>query len=238
MEKIRLAKYLATCGFFSRRKWEKIIQSGKIRISDKKITDLSFKVNENDRVDYDGIILNPEKKIIIALNKPKGYLSTVKDKFGRKTVLDLLKNFNSRMYPVGRLDYNSRGLLFIANDGDFAYKITHPKFQVPKIYEVLINKNISDNDLAKIAKGVIVEGKRVVPTKVKILKRRDDQSLIMVGIVEGRKRIIRKLFQVLRYKVIDLKRVQIGNYRLGKLKEGSFKILKNSEIANLMNYYN
>jgi 23S rRNA pseudouridine2605 synthase len=238
MEKIRLAKYLATCGFFSRRKWEKIIQSGKIRISDKKITDLSFKVNENDRVDYDGIILNPEKKIIIALNKPTGYLSTVKDKFGRKTVLDLLKNFNSRMYPVGRLDYNSRGLLFIANDGDFAYKITHPKFQVPKIYEVLINKNISDNDLAKIAKGVIVEGKRVVPTKVKILKRRDDQSLIMVGIVEGRKRIIRKLFQVLRYKVIDLKRVQIGNYRLGKLKEGSFKILKNSEIANLMNYYN
>jgi 23S rRNA pseudouridine2605 synthase len=238
MEKIRLAKYLATCGFFSRRKWEKIIQSGKIRISDKKITDLSFKVNENDRVDYDGIILNPEKKIIIALNKPTGYLSTVKDKFGRKTVLDLLKNFNSRMYPVGRLDYNSRGLLFIANDGDFAYKITHPKFQVPKIYEILINKNISDNDLAKITKGVIVEGKRVVPTKVKILKRRDDQSLIMVGIVEGRKRIIRKLFQVLRYKVIDLKRVQIGNYRLGKLKEGSFKILKNSEIANLMNYYN
>jgi len=238
MEEIRLAKYLAMCGLFSRRKWEKIIQSGKIRVNDVKIIDLSFKVGINDRVDYDGIILNPEKKIVIALNKPTGYLSTVKDKFGRKTVLDLVKDFNSRMYPVGRLDYNSRGLLFIANDGDFAYKITHPKFQVQKIYEVLINKDISDNDLVKIAKGVFVDGRRVVPLKVKVLKRGDSQSLIMVSIIEGRKRIVRKLFHILRYKVINLKRIQIGNYRLGKLKEGNFRILKNSEIDNLMNYHN
>jgi len=176
-----------------------------------------------------------EEKIVIALNKPTGYLSTVSDKFNRKTVLDLIHYKNFRLYPVGRLDINSRGLIILTNDGELAYKLAHPKFGVPKVYDVLINKRINFKDLEIILNGIKIEGRELYPLSVELL---NDSSLIRIKIAEGRKRIIRKVFKTLGYKVIDLKRVQIGNFKLDdckpKLSEGSFKILSDLEIKKLL----
>ncbi|MBC7334040.1 MAG: rRNA pseudouridine synthase [Actinobacteria bacterium] len=239
--KERLAKYLAKCGIASRRKCEKLILEGKVRVNGKTITDLSFKVSSSDKVEYNGAKVNPETKIVIALNKPKGYLCTVKDNFGRNTVLDLVKKDEEiqkikHLYPVGRLDFNSRGLLLLTNIGEIAYRITHPKFGIPKVYKVTINSFIDDDKLKKIAKGVKIRGekRKIIPQKIKVERRENNSSTLLIKIVEGRKRIIRRLFSELGYKVIDLTRIQIGGYKLAGIEEGRYKILGKKEIEKLL----
>lgn len=257
---LRIAKFLAKCGISSRRKCEQIILQGRAKINGEIIKDLSKKVFLGDKVEIDGKPLILEEKIVIALNKPTGYLSTVSDKFNRKTVLDLIHYKNFRLYPVGRLDVNSRGLIILTNDGELAYKLTHPKFGIPKVYDVLINKRINFKDLEIILNGIKIEGRELYPLSVDLLKIKlkntshdsnnltndynrykkflNDSSLIRIKIAEGRKRIIRKVFKTLGYKVIDLKRVQIGNFKLDdckpELSEGSSKILSNLEIKKLL----
>lgn len=237
----RLAKYLANCGVGSRRKCEKLILEGKVKVNGKTITTLSFKVSSSDRVEYNGTQVKPETKIVIALNKPKGYLCTVKDNFGRNTVLDLVKTVKEikkikHLYPVGRLDFNSRGLLILTNHGKIAYRITHPKFGIPKVYRVTINACIDDDKLKEITKGVKIRGenRKIIPEKITVERRESNSSTLLIKIVEGRKRIIRRLFSQLGYKVIDLNRIQIGGYKLAGIEEGSYKILSKKEIEKLL----
>jgi 23S rRNA pseudouridine2605 synthase len=233
--KVRIAKYLAACGLLSRRKNEELILSGKIKVNGKVVKNLSCKVSSEDSVEYNGNFLKPQENIVIALNKPPGYLSTVKDDFKRKTVLSLVKDLKLRLFPVGRLDNNSRGLIFLTNDGDFAYKVTHPKFQISKVYIVEINNVIGIKEIIKIKKGIKIEDRKMVPLGIRILRNEKGYSIIEIKIVEGRKRIVRKTFSKLGYEVVDLKRIQIGGFKLGNIKEGNYKVLNKKEIESVFN---
>ena len=231
----RIAKFLAACGLASRRKCEELVLEGKIKINKKTITDLSYRVLDSDVVEYKRRILKIKDNIVIALNKPPGYISTVRDDFKRKTVLELVNEKDIRLFPVGRLDAKSRGLLLLTNNGELAYRILHPKFQIPKIYHVKIQGGISSNKLKILSEGIRIEERILFPIDVKILKTNLHSTLIEIKIIEGRKRIIRKTLKKLGYKVLDLKRIQIGGYRLNNLKEGSYKILSRGEINSIIN---
>ena len=236
--KIRLAKYMALCGVASRRSSEALIIKGAVKVNHKVIEDLSFKVGSEDVVELENQRINPENKIAVALNKPAGYLSTAKDDFKRKTVLDLLKledSCKARLYPVGRLDYDSRGLIILTNDGELAYRITHPKFMVPKVYEVKTGQDITAYDKNRIREGMVIEERELTVLDLIAKKLHGDGSLVTIKIAEGRKRIIRKVFQNLGYSVLDLKRTQIGGFILGDIKEGEYKILNEKQIISLTN---
>ena len=236
--KIRLAKYMALCGVASRRSSEALIIKGAVKVNHKVIEDLSFKVGSEDVVELENQRINPENKIAVALNKPAGYLSTAKDDFKRKTVLDLIMledSCKARLYPVGRLDYDSRGLIILTNDGELAYRITHPKFMVPKVYEVKTGQDITAYDKNRIREGMIIEERELTVLDLIAKKLHGDGSLVTIKIAEGRKRIIRKVFQNLGYSVLDLKRTQIGGFILGDIKEGEYKILNEKQIISLTN---
>ena len=232
-KKVRIAKYLASCGILSRRKAEELIKSGKIKVNGEILTDLSFKVSADDKVKYQGKELKYEKNIVIALNKPRGYISSAADNYKRKTVLDLVNGIEARLYPVGRLDFDSRGLILLTNDGDFTYKILHPKFQVPKTYEVEINDYFSDENIKKITNGINIEGRELLPAAVRVLIRKNNISRIEIKIIEGRKRIIRKVFAKLGYKVKDLKRTAIGGLKLDNIAEGNYRVLSEDELEKV-----
>ncbi|MCL5772698.1 MAG: rRNA pseudouridine synthase [Actinobacteria bacterium] len=244
MEKIRISRFLAQCGINSRRKCENLVINGKVKVNGEIIKELYYKVDpEKDIIEYNGNVLKIEEKIVLALNKPPGYLCTVKDNFNRKTVLNLIKNisFKNRLYPVGRLDYNSRGLLLMTNDGDFAYRILHPKFNIPKTYEIVLNKNLAIKDKDKLIKGVEIDGINVgikeiilVNDNNNIINCSEGNRNLILTIHEGRKRIIRRLFKELGYKVMDLKRLKIGNFDVNEIKEGSYKILNNNDIKKIL----
>jgi len=233
LQEIRLSRYLADCGIWSRRKCGDLITSGRIKVDGQKITDLSFKVSGSSEVLLDGQLIKPQEKIVIALNKPPGYISTASDEFGRKTVLDLVKNIKIRLYPAGRLDRDSRGLIILTNDGELVYNITHPKFMVPKTYQLTISDNISKRDLATLITGVSIDSRKLKPAEVKIVKTESSYQILKIQIHEGRKRILRRVMMHLGYGVLDLKRIRIGDLSLGELKEGRYRILKNSDIKKL-----
>jgi 23S rRNA pseudouridine2605 synthase len=236
---IRLARYLALCGVASRRKSEALILKGDVKVNHEVVKDLSFKVGREDLVEIKDRMITPEKKIVIALNKPAGYLSTARDDFKRKTVLDLLMLedvFKARLYPVGRLDYDSRGLIILTNDGELAYRITHPRFRVPKVYEVKTDREITSYDINMIREGIVVEERELEALDLSVKSLSSGAgSLVTIKIAEGRKRIIRKVFQNLGYGVLDLKRTQIGSFILGEIKEGEYKILSEKQIMSLTN---
>jgi pseudouridine synthase len=235
--KIRLARYIALCGISSRRKSEALILKGAIKVNNEVVTDLSYKVGSEDVVELENQRIITEYKIAIALNKPAGYLSTASDDFKRKTVLDLLKTEDkckTRLYPVGRLDYASRGLIILTNDGELAYRITHPKFMVPKVYEVKTDREITSYDINRIREGMVIEERELSVLDLNAKKLPGDAgSLVTIKIAEGRKRIIRKVFQNLGYSVMDLKRTQIGGFVLGDVKEGKYIILNNKQLRAL-----
>jgi 23S rRNA pseudouridine2605 synthase len=234
--KIRLARYMALCGVASRRHSEVLILKGDVKVNQVVAKDLSLKVGSQDIVEIKDRIITPENKITIALNKPAGYLSTASDDFKRKTVLDLLMAEDAceaRFYPVGRLDYDSRGLIILTNDGELAYRISHPKFMVPKVYEVKIDREITSFDINRIREGMIIEERELTALDISVKSLSGPGSLVTIKISEGRKRIIRKVFQNLGYGVLDLKRTQIGGFMLGDIKEGEYKILNKKQIMSL-----
>ena len=164
MEEIRLQKYLAMAGVASRRAAEEIILDGRVCVNGEKCTQLGTKVTENDTITLDGEVITPEdKKYYIMLNKPVGYVTTVSDNEGRPTVMDLITDISKRVYPVGRLDINTEGLLLMSNDGDFTYKITHPKHKLDKTYEVWVSGNAQPNAIKKLEQGVYIDGKKTYP---------------------------------------------------------------------------
>jgi 23S rRNA pseudouridine2605 synthase len=225
----RLGKYLATCSVSSRRKSEELIFKGLVRVNKQVIKDPAYQVNENDVVEYDSRVVNLPKKIVIALNKPPGYLSTCKDDFERKTIMDIVNLKGQRLYPAGRLDLESRGLIIITNDGELAYALTHPKFNIPKTYIVRLNRPVDKRDIEKIKSGIPLDNKKVLVKDIKKIKI----NICEISITEGRKRIIRRLFRHLGYTVIDLKRIKIGSFDLGYIKEGSFAYLKEKDVKEL-----
>jgi 23S rRNA pseudouridine2605 synthase len=237
MEKKRISVFLAHSGIASRRACEAIVLAGRVKVNDEVIKDLSKRVCEEDTVEIDGKPVNTiGEKISVALNKPCGFLCSARDDFKRKTVMELIPGIRQRLYPVGRLDCNSRGLLILTNDGELAYKITHPSFKIPKTYIVKIKGTISGKDFTALSRGFEIEGKIFKPLELKKMDKKENSfdSFIKIKIAEGKKRIIRKAFASLGYRVDDLKRVQIGKLKLGSLKEGQYKILQENDLEALL----
>ena len=231
----RLQKFMASCGRASRRKCEELILSGKVKVNGVVVTELGVKVNGNkDKIEYNEKIIKPEeKKVYILLNKPEGYITSVKDEKNRKTVLDIVK-VEERIYPIGRLDYDSSGLLLLTNDGDIYNKIIHPRVEITKKYIAVVQGEFKKQELEKFKKGVDIGGYITAKAEIKVLKYEDDKTTVEIGIHEGKNRQIRKMCAALNHNVLALKRISIGKIKLGNLKRGEYRDLTREEL----NYIN
>ncbi len=232
---MRINKYLALCGVASRRKSEEYIKDGKVSVNGKILTDLSYKVNlKNDIVCLNGEKLSlPQNYVYYKLNKPKGYICTASDDRNRKTIYELVKS-PVRLFSIGRLDYDTEGLIILTNDGDIAQKISHPSHETEKEYIVKIEGLIKESELAVLRAGVIENGVRMPSAKVELLDVKDGNSRISVTIHEGQNRQIRRMFDCIGKTIIMLKRVRIGNIKLGGLKRGEYKQLNQYELFDLL----
>jgi len=230
---IRLNKYIANAGICSRREADVYIKAGNVKVNDKIITEMGYKVQPNEVVKFDNSIISPETKKYLLLNKPKNYITTMDDERGRKTVMDLIANAtNERLYPVGRLDRNTTGLLLFTNDGDLTKKLTHPKHKVKKLYHVSLDKKLALADLQKIAANFMLDGKMVYVDDISYITN-EPKSEIGIEIHSGRNRIIRKIFEHFGYKVIKLDRVVMANLTKKNLPRGRYRMLTNQEVINL-----
>ena len=236
-ESIRLQKYLAECAVASRRKSEELIKNGKIQVNGKIVTELGTKINPNkDIVEYNGKIIEPEtQKVYVLLNKPIGYVTTTKDQFKRESVIDLIK-IGKRLVPVGRLDMYTSGALILTNDGDFVYKVTHPKYEIEKTYVATVKGIIKDEDVEKLRQGVKIENYISKPTKVKILKTDAEKnfSRIEITIHEGKNREVRKMCEAIGYKVMALHRSKIAGIGVKDIPLGKWRYLTKSEVAKII----
>ena len=237
----RLQKFLAEMGIASRRKSEEIIRLGKIKVNGKVVTELGTKVRVGlDKIEYNGKILEKkEEKVYILLNKPIGYVTTVKDQFNRNTVMDLLKGINVRLVPVGRLDMFTSGALLLSNDGDFINKVTHPKNEIEKTYNATVVGKVTEQDIEMLKNGVeICENDKIYKTKkakVKILKIDNEKNLSRIQIVihEGKNRQVRKMCEAINKKVLALHRSKIGEIDVKDLQLGKWRYLTKNEILSL-----
>lgn len=232
---MRINKFLATSGICSRRAADELIKNGEVTINGKK-ADLGDDVESSDSVKVSGRIVNTIKQFdYYIMNKPKGYVSTVKDDKGRKTVLDLLPINNKRLFPVGRLDYDTEGLLILTNDGDLTFKLTHPKNEIPKTYLVKTEKPVSDESLNKLRSGVVIDGEKTKKCNVRVIEQNKEFSRLNITITEGRNRQIRKMFEAIGNNVDFLKRIKIGDLTVSGLNRGEVRKLNQSEINYLLN---
>lgn len=237
----RLQKYIAKCGVASRRKSEELILAGKIKVNGVVVTELGTKVNTDiDVIEYnDKVIKHEEEKIYIMLNKPEGYITSVSDEKGRKTVLDLI-NVNERIYPIGRLDYDSSGLLLLTNDGDIYNKIIHPRVAINKKYIAVCDGRFTEKEIEKFKNGVDIGGyitsnaniEIIDEEKIHIKKTGESivRSTVEITIHEGKNRQIRRMCSSLNHNVIQLKRISVGDIKLGNLKKGTWRALTQEEI--------
>ncbi len=228
----RLNKYLADCGVGSRRECDKLIADGCVKINGK-IASLGANVEENDSVSVNGRRVAPKtKNYYIMLHKPKGCVTTVKDDLGRKTVMDFV-DIKARLFPVGRLDYDTEGLLILTNDGDVANKLTHPKNNVEKVYVARLSGSLTEAERQTLERGVEIYGRKTMPAKVKILAKDEHHTRVEVTITEGRNRQVKKMFESVGKEVEFLKRVAEGELRLGGLQRGKYRFLNDREIEYL-----
>ena len=232
---MRINKYIALCGVASRRKAEELILAGRVTVNDEVMTELSYKVDEeNDIVKVDDKLIKEENKLVyILLNKPEGYVTTAKDQFGRPTVLDLVKDVKERVVPVGRLDYDTSGLLLLTNDGDVVYKLTHPKNEIDKVYEAKLFGVPDSNTINLFKRGITIDGRKTMPAKIELISVDGRFSWCYITIHEGRNRQVRKMCQAARHPVAMLRRVAEGEIKLGDLKKGSWRYLTDKEIRYL-----
>lgn len=232
---MRINKYLALAGVGSRRKVEEYITGGKVFVNGKQETSLATDINiKKDVVTFDGNkLFLPNKFVYYKLNKPKGYICSASDEKGRKTVYDIVK-VPERVFTVGRLDYNSEGLLLLTNDGEFANKLTHPKNHINKEYIVTVEGEMLESELAVLRAGVVENGVRMPTAKVKLISYENKISRLSVTIDEGRNRQIRRMFEAIGKTIVLLKRVAIGEVKLGGLERGKFKPLSDKELFLLI----
>lgn len=230
----RLQKVLAQAGVASRRKCEEIIKQGKVEVNKEVITRLGFLVDPNkDEITVNGSHISLEPKVYILCNKPAGYITTTKDTHQRKTVLDLIPKKDLRVFPVGRLDKDTTGALLLTNDGELAYRLTHPKFGVPKTYEVDFKGFLRKGEIDKLKRGLRLEGKLTAPARVKVLVKGRNRSQAQIQIHEGRKRQVKRMFEAIGHPVMKLKRTSYGNLGLSDLKEGRLRRLTQQEVMRL-----
>lgn len=232
----RLQKVLAAAGVGSRRKCEQIIQEGRVQVNGETVTELGTKVNpESDAITVDGRPILSESKVYLIFHKPKGCITSVSDPAGRKTVMDFLKDVKERVYPVGRLDYETEGLLLLTNDGEFANQLTHPKFHVPKTYHATVKGVPHGSVLEQLARGVMLDDGMTAPAEVEYHDVSSDQkeSVISLTIHEGRNRQVRRMFEVVRHPVVRLKRVQFGPLFLHGLPRSKYRYLTAEEVKEL-----
>ena len=232
-EIVRLQKYIAMSGRASRRASEELINEGRVYVNGKRVNEQGVKVEIGcDRVAVDGELLKVfDKKIYIALNKPAGYVTTTKDQFDRPTVMDLVeREIHTRVFPVGRLDYETEGLLIMTNDGEWANKVTHPKYESSKKYYAVLKGVLTIPELNRIRRGVVIDGKKTSPAECEIIEIDMGMTLVEITIHEGRNRQIRKMFEAVGHEVKALKRESIGPVQLGNLPEGRWRYLTSTEI--------
>jgi len=228
---VRLNRYLANAGICSRREADKLIESGSVSINGKVVTKLGTKVSPGDKVQYGGETLSLEKPRYILLNKPKDYLTTSRDPQNRKTVMKLVEHAcQERIYPVGRLDRNTTGLLLFTNDGDLAKKLTHPKFQIKKIYHVYLDKKLTKKDFFKIAEGLELEDGFIRPDNIAYVAEVNDKKQIGIELHSGKNRIVRRIFEHLGYQVVKLDRVFYAGLTKKDLPRGKWRFLTPNEI--------
>ena len=235
----RLQKIIAESGYTSRRKAEELIKQGKVFVNGVKVVELGTKASFGDIITVNGVTLQKSDYVYFLLNKPRGVVSTAKDEKGRKTVVDLIDT-DKRIYPIGRLDYDTTGLILLTNDGELTNLLTHPKNKVPKKYVAKLNRYMEIEDLKKLEKGVEVEGRVCTPTRVK-LKKNDlirNYAIVEITIIEGRNHIIKKVFENLGYLVDKLTRVEYAFLNVDKLKSGEYRSLTIKEVKKLYEYKN
>ena len=234
-ELIRLNKYISQSGLCSRRAADELIKKGKVQVNNKVCDQVGTKINKNDKVIVNKKLIKPEKNIYVLLNKPKDYISTNKDTHNRRVVFDLIKGINERLFSVGRLDRKTTGLLLLTNDGDIAKKLTHPSYQIKKIYSVTLEKKISNDEISQIKNGLFIEDEYI---KVDNIERLEKDYEIGIEIHMGKNRIVRKIFESLNHRVSKLDRVLFGPFTKKDLPRGKWRILNQNEIRNLKLFTN
>jgi pseudouridine synthase len=231
----RIQKILAKAGIASRREAERMVIEGRVSVNGKVIEVLGFRADPfKDHIKVDGRrLVHFEPKVILLLNKPRGYLSTVKDPRGRPTIMDLLKNVKWRIYPVGRLDFDAEGLLLVTNDGDLAHLLSHPRFSIPKTYLVKLTGVPEEKKLARLKRGVMLEDGKAKAVSCSLIRQREKNSWVQVVVTEGRNRLVKRMFSAIGHTVLKLKRIEYGPIRLGGLPFGQFRYLTPEEMEDL-----
>lgn len=232
---MRINKYIANSGYTSRRKADELILGCQVKVNGKVLLEPGYNVKDGDIVTIGNkVIETSEKKVYLLLNKSVGFVTTLKDEYDRPIVTELLDDVEERVFPVGRLDYNTSGLLILTNDGDFAYKVAHPKHEIDKTYRALVAGVFSDSKAKKLSKGVEIDGYTTKPAKVKVIKGYQKSTLVEITIHEGKNRQVRKMLQAMGNNVQELERVAIGNIKIGHLKLGKYRKLSKEEIEYLL----
>ncbi len=229
----RLQKIIANSGYTSRRKAEELIKNGQVKVNGRVVRELGTKASVTDAIEVEGTVLEKnEKKVYYMLNKPRGVISSVMDEKNRKTVVSLIDT-KERIYPIGRLDYDTTGLLLLTNDGCLANMLMHPKNEVEKTYIAKIEGILSPSEFYGLKKGIEIEGRKVIPTHLKVRKQTEDSQIVEIGIVEGRNHIVKKIFESLGHPVSKLKRESYAFLTLGNLKSGEYRELSLKEVKKL-----
>jgi len=232
---MRLNKYIASAGIASRRKADGLIKNGNVKVNGAVTCELGSEVNEGDVVEVNGITIKPQtEKIYLMLNKPTGYITSTKDEKGRPVITDLVTDIEERLFPVGRLDYDTSGLIIMTNDGEAANRLAHPKYRVPKTYKAKVAGILSDERLARLRSGVDIGGFTTSRARVDVVKQTGSYTVAEITIQEGKNRQIRKMFAAVGNKVLELERIAVGELILGRLKPGDYRKLTSVEVGCLL----
>ena len=237
MQSVVLQKYMASCGVDSRRKCQNLIEEKRVKINGTIATLGSRVIPGKDIVLLDDKKIEPtsKDKLYVMIYKPRGFVTTLKDEFGRKCVAQLVSEIPTRLFPVGRLDKDSEGLLLMTNDGDFANKIIHPSKEIWKTYRVTVKPHITEDNLTQICIGMTIDDYKTLPARAELIRKYNDRSIIEISIHEGKNRQIRKMCEKLNLEVLKLKRISIGSLKLGQLRPGKFKLLSKDDIKPFIN---
>lgn len=231
---MRINKYLADCGVASRRKCDELIAQGKVKVNGKVVRELGLDIKHTDVVLFENRVVRPSvKRVYYKLHKPKGYVTTASDEKGRKTVVELMRKVQERIYPIGRLDYDTEGLLILTNDGDVTNILTHPKNNVKKTYIASVEGDVTPADIKQISKGVDIGGYVTQPCSAQILDKDEKFTRVEIVIAEGKNHQVKKMFEAVGKTVAFLKRTSIGEIKLGGLSRGEYKALTTKEISYL-----
>ncbi len=232
---MRINKYIAQAGLASRRGADKLIEDGKVEVNGAVLTEPGYDVGPEDKVTVDGVLISErEKKVYYLLNKPVGYITSAKDEKGRDTVMDLMTDVEERVFPVGRLDYNTSGLLIMTNDGDMSDRIASPRSKTGKTYRVLVAGRIGKPKLDRLSKGIDLGDFVTAPAEIKVVSWTRRSMIVEITIYEGKNRQVRRMFDAIGFPVQELTRIAIGNIKLGHLKPGQYRKMTKGEIAHLL----